>query len=166
MLFTSYANMERARSLLEEHGRWNLLVQGQGSKIALVETFKATKDAVLLGTTSFWYGVDVQGEALSLVVIDKLPFDVPSDPLVAARIERIRDDGGNPFGDYQLPTAVLELKQGLGRLLRSRSDRGILAVLDPRISQKSYGRTFLKSLPPYPVVRDVESCRMFFERES
>ncbi len=162
LLFTSYANLERARSLLEEHDRWNLLVQGQGSRIALVESFKATTDAVLLGTTSFWHGVDVQGEALSLVVVDKLPFAVPSDPLVAARIERIRDDDGNPFGEYQLPTAVLELKQGLGRLLRSRSDRGILAVLDPRLTSRRYGRAFLKSLPPYPVVRDVDSCRRFF----
>jgi ATP-dependent DNA helicase DinG len=162
VLFTSYANLERVRSALETGGRWNLLVQGEGSRIALVESFKSTPNAVLLGTTSFWHGVDVQGEALSLVVIDKLPFDVPSDPLVAARIESIRRDGGNPFRGYQLPTAVLELKQGLGRLLRSRADRGILAVLDPRLTSRPYGRTFLQSLPPYPIVRDAEACRRFF----
>jgi len=129
LLFTSYANMQRVHDELEALDRWPLFLQGEGSKVALVETFRATPRAVLLGTTSFWHGVDVAGEALSLVVIDKLPFDVPSDPLIAARIERIRDEGGNPFGEYQVPLAVLELKQGLGRLLRSRSDRGILSVL-------------------------------------
>ena len=163
LLFTSFANLEQVRSCLEESGRWRLLVQGQGSKVALVESFKTTAEAVLLGTTSFWHGVDVQGEALSLVVIDKLPFDVPSDPLVSARIERIRHEGGNPFGEYQLPLAVLDLKQGLGRLLRSRRDRGILSVLDPRLTTRRYGRTFLKSLPPYPVVNEIEDCRKFFE---
>ncbi len=163
LLFTSYANMERVGSALEEEGSWKLFVQGEGSKAALVEAFKTTRDAVLLGTTSFWHGVDVQGEALSLVVIDKLPFDVPGDPLVAARIDRIRKQGGNPFAEYQTPLAVLELKQGLGRLIRSRSDRGILAVLDSRILTRAYGKTFLASLPPYPVVRDVAACKAFFE---
>jgi ATP-dependent DNA helicase DinG len=163
LLFTSFANMEQVRACLDDEGRWNLLVQGEGSKVALVESFKKTADAVLLGTTSFWHGVDVQGDALSLVVVDKLPFDVPSDPLVSARIERIREEGGNPFGEYQLPLAVLDLKQGLGRLLRSRRDRGILSVLDPRLTTRRYGRTFLKSLPPYPIVRDVEAGRRFFE---
>jgi ATP-dependent DNA helicase DinG len=104
----------------------------------------------------------VPGEALSLVIIDKLPFDVPSDPLIAARIDRIREEGGNPFAEYQTPLAVLELKQGLGRLLRSRSDRGILAVLDPRITTKPYGKTFLASLPPYRIVRDLAACRSFW----
>jgi len=99
------------------------------------------------------------------VVVDKLPFDVPSDPLIAARIERIREDEGNPFMQYQVPLAVLELKQGLGRLLRSSSDRGILSVLDPRLVTKRYGGIFLKSLPPYRVVRDLESCRRFFENQ-
>ena len=109
--------------------------------------------------------MDVPGEALSLVVIDKLPFDVPSDPLVAARIERIRENEGNPFKEYQTPMAVLDLKQGLGRLLRSRGDRGILAVLDPRIVTKGYGKTFLASLPGYPVVRERESAAAFFRRD-
>ena len=133
-----------------------------GAKVALVERFRETPGAVLCGTTSFGHGVDVPGDALSLVVVDKLPFDVPSDPLIAARIDRIRSQGGNPFAEYQLPLAVLELKQGLGRLLRSCSDRGVLAVLDPRLTTRRYGETFLKSLPPYRVVRDRESCVEFF----
>jgi ATP-dependent DNA helicase DinG len=162
LLFTSYANMQRVHDELARVGRWPLFLQGEGSKVALVESFRSTPGAVLLGTTSFWHGVDVPGEALSCVVVDKLPFDVPSDPLIAARIDRIRDGGGNPFVEYQLPLAVLELKQGLGRLLRSRSDRGILAVLDPRLTSRRYGKTFLDSLPPYRVVREREVCERFF----
>jgi len=162
LLFTSFANLERVHQALQSHDGWPLLRQGEGSKVALVEAFKITPGAVLLGTTSFWHGVDVPGAALSLVVIDKLPFDVPSDPLVAARIERIRDEGGNPFMEYQTPLAVLELKQGLGRLLRSRDDRGLLSVLDPRITTRRYGKTFLDSLPPYRIVRTLNECSDFF----
>lgn len=162
LLFTSYAMLERVRDALERLAEWPLFVQGEGGKAALVERFRTTPRAVLLGTTSFWHGVDVAGEALSLVVVDKLPFDVPSDPLVAARIDRVRGEGGNPFEDYQVPLAVLELKQGLGRLLRSRTDRGVVAVLDPRILTRRYGRTFLRSLPPYRVVRDLDECASFF----
>ena len=147
---------------VEDLDRWPLLVQGQGSKVALVEEFKNSPGSVLLGTTSFWHGVDVPGDALSLVVVDKLPFDVPTDPLIAGRIERIRAQQGNPFREYQIPLAVLELKQGLGRLIRRRTDRGILAVLDPRLTDKRYGKIFLDSLPPYRVVRDLESCASFF----
>jgi ATP-dependent DNA helicase DinG len=127
-----------------------------------VDAFKTTPDAVLLGTSAFWQGVDVPGQALSLVVVDKLPFDVPGDPLVAARIDQVRRRGGQPFAEYQLPLAVLDLKQGLGRLLRSRSDRGLLAVLDPRLTTRPYGRAFLRSLPPYPVLRDLDACREWF----
>jgi ATP-dependent DNA helicase DinG len=162
LLFTSHAALSKAKEHLARVGRFPLFVQGEGSKAALLEAFKATPRAVLLGTNSFWHGVDVPGEALSLVVIDKLPFDVPSDPLVAARIERIRENEGNPFAEYQTPMAVLDLKQGLGRLLRSRGDRGILTVLDPRLTTKGYGKTFLASLPPYPVVRDREAAAAFF----
>jgi ATP-dependent DNA helicase DinG len=165
LLFTSYAMMHRVHEALEGLGRWTLFLQGEGSKAALVESFKRATGAALLGTTSFWHGVDVPGEALSLVVVDKLPFDVPSDPLIAARIERIQEAEGNPFFEYQVPLAVLELKQGLGRLLRSRSDRGMLCVLDPRLVTRRYGRVFLSSLPPYRVVRDRESCARFFRGE-
>lgn len=165
LLFTSHAALGRVREALERGGRYPLFVQGEGSRAALLERFKTTPRAVLLGTSSFWHGVDVPGEALSMVVVDKLPFDVPSDPLVAARIERIRENEGNPFSEYQVPLAVLELKQGLGRLLRSRRDRGILAVLDPRLTGKSYGKAFLSSLPPYPVVRDRAAAETFFLRE-
>ncbi len=163
LLFTSYAMMERVRAELAARGEWRLFVQGEGSKVALVEAFKRRERAVLLGTTSFWHGVDVPGEALSLVVVDKLPYDVPGDPLIAARIERIRDEGGNPFTEYQTPLAVLELKQGLGRLLRSREDRGLLCVLDPRLTTRVYGKTFLRSLPPFRIERSLEACRSFFE---
>ncbi|HXV77454.1 MAG TPA: helicase C-terminal domain-containing protein, partial [Candidatus Polarisedimenticolaceae bacterium] len=151
----------RARVRLARLDRWPLYVQGEGSKAALVERFRATPRAVLLGTASFWHGVDVPGRALSTVVVDKLPFDVPSDPLVAARVERIREQGGDPFGSYQLPMAVLDLKQGLGRLLRSREDRGLLCVLDPRIRTRRYGKVFLRSLPPYRVVHDLDECAAF-----
>ena len=162
LLFTSHAALSRAREHLGRLDRFPLFVQGEGSKAALLQEFKTTPRSVLLGTNSFWHGVDVPGDALSLVVIDKLPFDVPSDPLIAARIERIRENEGNPFAEYQTPMAVLDLKQGLGRLLRSRGDRGILAVLDPRLTTKGYGKTFLASLPPYPVVREREAAASFF----
>ncbi len=162
LLFTSYAHLKQVHAALQKEGSWSLLVQGEGSRGALVERFRATPRAALLGTASFWHGVDVPGEDLSLVVVDKLPFDVPSDPLVSARIERIRQRGGDPFREYQVPLAALDLKQGLGRLLRSRSDRGILAVLDPRLTTRPYGTIFLRSLPPHPVVRDLAACAAFF----
>lgn len=163
LLFTSHAALKRMRVALEASETFRLFVQGEGSRAALVEEFRRTERAVLLGTASFWHGVDVPGDALSLVVIDRLPFDVPDEPLVAARIARIREEGGNPFSEYQTPLAVLELKQGLGRLLRSRSDRGILCVLDPRLRSKSYGKVFLRSLPPYRRVETLAECARFFE---
>ena len=163
LLFTSIANLQRAREALADSLPYPLLVQGEATRHALLEKFRTTPNAVLLATASFWHGVDVQGDALSLVVIDKLPFDVPSDPVVAARIEAIRAEGGNPFVEYQIPAAVIDLKQGLGRLLRSRKDRGVLAVMDARLLTRPYGRIFLDSLPPYRLVHDIESVRTFFD---
>lgn len=162
LLFTSHAAMGRMHRELAGIDHWPLFVQGEAPKAWLVERFRATPRAVLLGTSSFWHGVDVPGEALSLVVVDKLPFAVPSDPLISARIDRIRESGGQPFRDYQVPMAVLDLKQGLGRLIRSRSDKGILAVLDPRLTGKSYGKTFLDSLPPFHMARDPNPVAHFF----
>jgi ATP-dependent DNA helicase DinG len=165
LLFTSFASMRREREALEGAVAWPLLMQGEASRHALLERFRATPNAVLLATSSFWQGVDVPGEALSLVVIEKLPFDVPNDPIVAARCESVRRHGGNPFEEYQLPAAVIDLKQGLGRLLRTRTDRGVLAILDGRLRTRRYGGTFLRSLPPYPVVDSLDAVRSFFRGE-
>jgi ATP-dependent DNA helicase DinG len=161
VLFTSYANMNAVAERIAGRIDYPLLIQGEAPKAALLETFRTTPGAVLLATASFWQGVDVVGEQLSCVIIDKLPFASPADPVVAARIERLRNRGGNPFGEYQVPVAVLMLKQGLGRLIRSASDRGILAVLDSRIVQKGYGRRFLESLPPARLVHDLDEVRNF-----
>ena len=123
-------------------------------------------NAVLLGTASFWEGVDVRGEALSCVIIDRLPFAAPGNPVMQARIESLRQQGQDPFMSYQLPQAVIALKQGAGRLIRDVSDRGVLVLGDPRVSSKFYGRVFLDSLPPMPRTRDFDAVRAFFERES
>jgi len=138
-----------------------LFVQGEAPKAQLLDTFRETPHAVLLATASFWQGVDVAGEQLSCVIVDKLPFASPGDPVVAARIERLRNNGQNAFGEYQVPVAVLMLKQGLGRLIRSAADRGILAVLDSRLLHKPYGRRFLESLPPARLVHDIEAVARF-----
>ena len=139
-----------------------ILVQGTAPRSQLLKQFRDTPNAVLLATSSFWQGVDVVGEALSCVIIDKLPFASPGDPITAARIDAIRARGGEPFGEYQVPLAILALQQGLGRLIRHRSDRGVLAVLDPRLRTKGYGRRFLASLPPAPVVHDFDGVEAFF----
>ncbi len=141
-----------------------LLVQGEGSKTELLERFRRAGNAVLLGSASFWEGVDVAGDALSVVVIDKLPFAPPDDPLLAARLKQLRDDGGNPFRDWQLPQAAIALKQGAGRLIRTESDRGVLVIGDPRLVDKPYGKTLWRSLPPMRRTREIEEVRAFFER--
>jgi len=148
LLFTSFRNMRVAEAYLREVLPFPLLVQGERPRHLLLASMRERVGSVLLATQSFWEGVDVPGEALSLVVMDRIPFAVPDDPLTAARIDRIRDDGGEPFGDYQLPRAALALKQGFGRLIRTRTDRGIVAVLDGRVARKPYGATLIASLPP------------------
>ena len=155
VLFTSHANMNAVAERIASRVDYPLLIQGEAPKPVLLETFRRTPGAVLLATASFWQGVDVAGEQLSCVIIDKLPFASPADPVVQARIDRLRNRGGNPFGDYQVPVAILMLKQGLGRLIRSTSDRGILAVLDSRLVERPYGRRFLESLPPARLVHDL-----------
>ena len=147
LLFTSFRNLRIAEELFRADGGFPLLVQGQRPRHVLLDELRTHVGSVLLATQSFWEGVDVPGEALSLVVIDRLPFAVPDDPLTASRIERIREDGGDPFGSYQIPRAALSLKQGFGRLIRSRRDRGVVAILDGRLTRKSYGATLLASLP-------------------
>ena len=162
VLFTSYRQMEALYEILASDLPYPCMVQGKGGgKSRLLDEFKMTPNAVLFATASFWQGVDVKGEALSAVIIDKLPFQVPSDPLVAARSARIQREGGNPFSEYQVPNAILRLKQGFGRLLRSATDRGILAVLDNRLSTKSYGRLFMDSLPDYEVTNRIEDLVTF-----
>jgi ATP-dependent DNA helicase DinG len=163
VLFTSYSQMELVYRALQGRLPFPMLLQGEKSRTGLLEQFRGTANTVLFATSSFWQGVDVQGEQLSCVVIDKLPFSVPSDPVVAARIRQLNEAGGNAFYDYQIPEAIILLKQGLGRLIRSRTDRGILALLDKRVLTKSYGRTFMNSLPPAPVTHDWASLRKFFE---
>jgi len=162
VLFTSYANLREVYRLAAAELEYPLLVQGTAPRSALLRDFKATPHAVLLATSSFWQGVDVVGEALSCVIIDKLPFASPADPVTAARVEAIGARGGSPFGEYQIPLAILALKQGLGRLLRHRQDRGVLAVLDPRLKTMGYGRRFLASLPPAPVTHDLLDIARFF----
>jgi ATP-dependent DNA helicase DinG len=162
VLFTSYAHMNAVAERIAGELPYPVLIQGEAPKAALLETFRNTPGAVLLATASFWQGVDVVGDQLSCVIVDKLPFASPGDPVVSARIDRLRNRGGDPFGEYQVPVAVLMLKQGLGRLIRSASDRGVLAVLDSRLVEKGYGRRFLASLPPARLVHDVDEVERFF----
>jgi ATP-dependent DNA helicase DinG len=141
------------------------LLQGTASKAGLLERFRETPNAVLFATSSFWQGVDVRGSQLSCVIIDKLPFAVPSDPVVAARQRYIEEQGGSSFYEYSVPQAIISLKQGLGRLIRSTTDKGVLAILDPRLRTKAYGRLFLESLPPCLVTSDIEDLASIFDEE-
>ena len=162
VLFTSYAMLRSVRDRVELDLPYPLIVQGTAPRSALLAQFRATPNAVLFATSSFWQGVDVVGEQLSCVIIDKLPFASPGDPITAARIEAITVEGGDAFQEYQVPLAILAMLQGLGRLIRHRSDRGVLAVLDPRLRTMSYGRRFLDSFPPAPVTQNPEAVSRFF----
>ena len=167
LLFTTLRALAHARELIAEAFardglRWPLLVQGEGSRSELLTRFRELGNAVLLGSASFWEGVDVPGGALSVVIIDKLPFAPPDDPLFAARLDELRAEGGNPFFEYQLPQAVIALKQGAGRLIRTETDRGVLMICDPRLTDKPYGRRIWRSLPPMRRTRDLADVEAFF----
>lgn len=164
VLFTSYRNMEGAWRRLKGRLPFKVLLQGERPKAALLEEFKKDVPSVLFATGSFWEGVDVRGEALSCVIIDRLPFDPPTDPVVEARCQQIASQGGNPFLEYQLPMAILSLKQGMGRLIRSKEDRGVLCLLDNRVLKRGYGKAFLRSLPPVPVVDTLEGLKEALRR--
>ena len=162
LLFTSHRALREAAERLAVETDYTLFVQGEAPRGELVSRFRRTERALLLGTSSFWEGVDVRGDALSCVIIDRLPFASPGDPVLKARIERLKEEGVNAFMDYQLPRAVIALKQGAGRLIRDRQDRGVLMVGDPRLVEKPYGRLFLESLPPMTRTRKLEVVQRFF----
>ena len=170
LLFTTLRALRRAKDILAERLArdgldYPLLVQGSGSRTELLARFRRLDNPILLGSQSFWEGVDVRGEALSLVVIDKLPFAPPDDPVLAARIDAMRAKGGNPFMELQLPQAILQLKQGAGRLIRDETDRGVLMICDPRLYSKPYGRTIRASLPPMQATRELQDVVSFFAVE-
>lgn len=165
MLFTSYRAMHEAAELLEGEFDYPMLIQGASPQREMIDKFRELGNAVLLGTASFWEGVDVRGEALSCVIIDKLPFAAPNDPVLEARLETLRREGGNPFADYQLPQAVIALKQGVGRLIRDQEDRGLLMICDARLRTRSYGAVFLESLPRMPRTQKLEVVERFFSQD-
>jgi ATP-dependent DNA helicase DinG len=166
VLSTSFAGMKALYERVAGRVDFPCFLQGTASKAGLLEKFRETPNAVLFATSSFWQGVDVRGQQLSCVIIDKLPFAVPSDPVVAARQRYIDDQGGSSFYEYSVPQAIISLKQGLGRLIRATTDRGVLAVLDPRLRTKAYGRLFLESLPPCRVTSNVEDLARVFGEKS
>jgi ATP-dependent DNA helicase DinG len=162
-LFTSYYQMKDIYERVSRSVAFPLLLQGTAPRSTLLDRFRTTPNAVLFATASFWQGVDVPGSQLSCVIVDKLPFAVPSDPIVAARVRALQEDGRNPFAEYQIPEAVLALKQGFGRLIRSKTDRGILSILDNRIQRMQYGKIFLESLPKYKVTQDLAEVARFMD---
>jgi ATP-dependent DNA helicase DinG len=164
-LFTSLRNMEAAHARAAHRLKCQVLLQGERPRSALLDAFRR-EPSVLFASHSFWEGVDVPGDALSLVIIDRLPFAPPNEPLTAARIDRCRERGEEPFSTFQLPAAVLELRQGFGRLIRTRKDRGIVAVLDRRLVTKGYSRTFLRSLPPVRRFESLESLTAWYREVS
>ncbi|HET9994516.1 MAG TPA: ATP-dependent DNA helicase [Candidatus Acidoferrum sp.] len=163
-LFTSYSQMNDLFERVRSRVAFPLLLQGTAPRSALLERFKNTEAAVLFATASFWQGVDVPGEQLSCVIVDRLPFAVPSDPIVAARVRALQEDGRNPFSEFQVPQAVLALKQGFGRLIRAKTDRGVLALLDTRLQRMPYGKIFLESLPQYRMTLELDDVAKFFKR--
>ncbi len=164
MLFTSHRALQEAAALIKARIDFPILVQGAAPRSELLENFRNTHHAVLLGTSSFWEGVDVKGQALSCVIIDKLPFAAPNDPVLQARLKKMEDQGGKPFLEYQLPQAVIALKQGIGRLLRDKNDYGVLMICDPRLKTRAYGCIFLQSLPAMPYARGLDDIAAFFAR--
>ncbi len=165
-LFTSYSQMRDVFERVKAIVRFPLLLQGTAPRSALLERFKSTEGAVLFATATFWSGIDVPGSGLSCVCVDRLPFAVPTDPVVAARVRALNEEGRNAFAEYQVPEAVIALKQGFGRLIRSRTDRGVLAILDTRIVRKPYGRLFFESLPGYAQTQNLEDVARFMRSEA
>jgi ATP-dependent DNA helicase DinG len=166
VLFTSYQQMRAVYERVRRKLRYPMMMQGSAPRTALLDKFRSTPHAVLFATSSFWQGVDVQGQQLSAVIVDRLPFAVPTDPVVAARIRQINEEGGNAFVEYQIPEAVIALKQGFGRLIRSETDRGVLGILDHRIVKKQYGKIFFDSLPPYRRAGRLEEVSEFMQEWS
>jgi ATP-dependent DNA helicase DinG len=162
VLFTSVEAMETTHRLLRGTVPFPLMVQGEAPRMQLLDRFRQDVASVLLATRSFWQGVDVAGEALSCLIVHKLPFGFPGDPVLEARLEHLQQQGGDPFWEYQVPSAIITLRQGLGRLIRTGQDRGALCILDGRILTRGYGRAFLESLPPCNVTSDREDLRRFF----